>query len=163
MNDKEKDLYLNKSVKTTTAKSVDIGIEKDATLVNNIMNMAQSGQVDMSQIQAFTRLADDRNRTYELIDAMAEDSTMGAVLETYAEYATEYNEKGKIVWAESDDPNILSYINYLMSTLRIDNNIYKWVYRLCKDGDLYLRLFRESQVSDDFDYKQKSSLNENVS
>ena len=79
---------------------------------------------------------------------MAEDSIISAVLETYAEDATERNEDGRIVWCESDNPDIVKYITYLLDTMNVDKHSYKWVHSLCKYGDLYLRLFRESDIDD---------------
>lgn len=105
---------------------------------------------------------------------MAEDSKLSAVLETYAEDATEYNDDGSIVWVESSNPDIAAFVNFLLKTLCIDKNIYKWTYSLCKYGDLYLRLYRKSEYNDLlFDVKPKAddrltqkleeALDENIS
>jgi hypothetical protein len=37
---------------------------------------------------------------------MCEDSKISAVLETYAEDATDYNDEGRIVWCEASNPAI---------------------------------------------------------
>src|SRR5574344_1267370 len=81
--------------------------------------------------------------------AMGEDVTVAAVLETYAEDATEYNDQGQIVWAESNDANIAKFVSFLLDSMNVDKNIYKWVYSLCKYGDIYWRLYRESDYDDD--------------
>ena len=96
---------------------------------------------------------------------MAQDSTVAAILEIYAEDATETNERGEIVWSESSDPNINKYITYLLKSLNVDKNMYKWVYSLCKYGDLYLKLFRHSDFEDKLfeDSTSKSTLNEKFS
>lgn len=153
--------YTGMQANPVSAPEKNIGIDSDNELINNIVNMVQSGHTDVAPIQAFTQLAQERNRTYDLIDAMAEDSTISAVLETYAEDCTEYNDQGKVVWCESPDGNVLSYVNFLLDTLRVDVNIYKWVYRLCKDGDIYLRLYRESVINP-HDNERKKTLNEQV-
>ena len=49
--------------------------------------------------------------------------------------------------------------------MNIDKNIYRWVYSLCKYGDIYLRLYRESDWKEDNLFsngKEKTSLNEDV-
>jgi hypothetical protein len=71
---------------------------------------------------------------------------------------------------ESSDANIQKYVNYLLDTTNVDKNIYKWVYSLCKYGDLYFRLYRESDFGEDDLFnvdtkrgrKKKKSLNEDV-
>ena len=71
------------------------------------------------------------------------------VLETYAEDATETNDQGQIVWAESGDANIAKYINFLLENLNVDKNVFAWCYSLCKYGDVYIRLFKKSEIEDD--------------
>ena len=49
--------------------------------------------------------------------------------------------------------------------MNVDKQIYKWVYSLCKYGDLYLRLYRQSDYDDglfDNDNKAKKPLNEAI-
>ncbi len=61
----------------------------------------------------------------------------------------------------SEDDNVLSYVNYLLESLRVDKNIYRWAYSLIKYGDLYLKLFRESDFEDKlFKETEKTKLNE---
>lgn len=159
--------YVGQLAQETQIPKKEIGVDTDVRLLSNISEMVQSGRFDMGRIEAFTHLAQDREQTYELIDMMAEDSTVSAVLETYAEDCTELNDAGNIVWAEASDTNVLNYVNYLLSTLQIDKYIYKWVYRLCKDGDLYLRLFTTDETkgyiySEDAAHKNVKTLNEQV-
>lgn len=126
----------------------EIGIDTNQALYQNIINATTASRIDFSQIEAFTSVSRNRETIYQLIDTMSEDSTIAAVLETYAEDTTEYNDQGRIVWVESSDANVSSYVNYLLKTLCIDKNIYKWAYSLCKYGDLYLRLYRKSEYND---------------
>lgn len=94
---------------------------------------------------------------------MSEDPIISAILETYAEDATETNDSGQIVWCESEDPEIVKYVMYLLDTMNVDKNSYKWVYTLCKYGDLYIRLFRTSDIQDalfDKQDKDRKKLNE---
>lgn len=165
MSDDVNKLYGKETV-AVPPPDINFGVDTDETLFANIVNQGISGQVDMSPIEGFTQLSQARDQTYMLIDTMAEDSTMAAVLETYAEDATEYNDQGRVVYVESDDSNVFSYVNYLLDTLRVDKSIYKWVYSLCKYGDVYLRLYRDSMVNkkdntvDEYDGPQP--LNEEV-
>jgi hypothetical protein len=52
------------------------------------------------------------------------------------------------VWCEATDANVGKYVNYLLNIMNVDKYIYSWVYHLIKYGDLYLRLYRESDYSD---------------
>jgi ribosome-associated translation inhibitor RaiA len=101
---------------------------------------------------------------------MAQDDTIAAVLETYAEDTCEPNDKGQIVWCESSDGNVGNYVNYLISSLNIDKSIYSWAHQLITYGDSYLRLYHESDYGEDLLFgndKNKSpsaqkTLNESV-
>ena len=143
----------------------DFGVDTKNTVFDNIVQAGISGQLDVNSLQSFTSITQSRNTVYSLLDSMCEDATIAAVLETYAEDATEYNDEGQIVWAESSTPEIQKYVQFLLDTMNVDKNIYKWVYNLCKYGDLYLRLYRESDWKDDnlfSNNKDKKLLNEDV-
>jgi len=85
---------------------------------------------------------------------------ISAAVNIYASDACEPNEDGHIVWAESDDELAAGMVNHLLDVLNVDKNIYDWVYSLVKYGDLYLRLFRQSEYEDDIFQERK--LNEDV-
>ena len=142
------------------------GVDTKNTVFDNIVQAGISGQLDINSLQSFTSITQSRNTVYSLLDSMCEDATIAAVLETYAEDATEYNDEGQIVWVESSTPEIQKYVQFLLDTMNVDKNIYKWVYSLCKYGDLYLRLYRESDWKDDDLFsnnkQNKKSLNEDV-
>ena len=80
---------------------------------------------------------------------MCEDSRIASALEIYAQDGTEYNDSGKIIWCESADTAINNYVTYLLETMNADKNAYKWMLNLCKYGDLYLKLYRQSDYDDD--------------
>lgn len=142
------------------------GVDTKNTVFDNIVQAGISGQLDVNSLQSFTSITQSRNTVYSLLDSMCEDATIAAVLETYAEDATEYNDEGQIVWVESSTPEIQKYVQFLLDTMNVDKNIYKWVYSLCKYGDLYLRLYRESDWKDDDLFsnnkQNKKALNEDV-
>lgn len=152
-----------KKIKAVPKPEKNIGIDLNDTLMSDLAAV-QASQIDIGEIEKFTNVSDDRNMLYSVIDQMGADSRIAAALEIYSEDSTERNSQGRIVWAESDDGKIVKYINFLLDSLNIDKNIYKWVYSLCKYGDLYIRLFRESEIDDDLfldDDKQKLNESKN--
>lgn len=149
------DIY-NKKIVPTPTPPKNIGIDVEGEFDQTLINAADSNHLDMATLESFTRVSQDRNHLYDLIDTMAEDTTIASILETYAEDSTETNKDGRIVYVESDDSNIGHYITFLLDTLNIDKNIYQWVYCLCKYGDVYLRLYRQSDFEDAlFDNQKK--------
>lgn len=141
-----------------------IGIDTQHLFLNDLAYFGESSHVDISKIDSFSQISQNRETVYQLLDVMSEDPTISSVLEVYAEDATEMNDEGKIVWVESDDIETNKFITYLLDTMCVDKHIYSWVYSLCKYGDLYLRLYRESEIEDElFVNKNKNnSLNEDI-
>lgn len=158
------DELLSKKVKPVIAPEKNIGIDTEDKLYQNIINAGTANVVDIGQINAFTNIARSRDQLYLLLDQMSDDSSVAAILEVYAEDATEYNDSGRIVWAESDVAEIGKFVNSMLDAINVDKNIYKWVYSLIKYGDVYLRLYRESEYDDLFFQKKDESktLNEDV-
>ena len=154
------DLYGKKPVATPKPQK-NIGIDLNDTFLDKVINAGLTSSLDISKIESFTQISNNRETIMELLDTMAEDSMISSALEVYAEDATERNDAGKIVWCSSDDHYIGNYISFLLDTMNVDKNIYKWVYSLCKYGDVYLRLYRNSEYKDDL-FKDKDSLNEDV-
>lgn len=138
----------NKKTKAIPKQQASFGIDTDETLFDNIIKAGVASKLDITELESFSQVSQNRNQIYDLLDTMSEDSTIAAVLETYAEDATEYGDNGKIVWVESSDSDVSNYVTYLLDTMNIDKNIYKWVHSLCKYGDVYLRLYRESEYKD---------------
>ena len=167
----EKDKFIQDSEKVGTKinpvpiPETEIGVDTANEFFKDIANLGESASIDISSLNTFTQLSQNRETLYQVLDTMAQDSTVAAILEIYAEDATETNERGEIVWSESSDPNINKYITYLLKSLNVDKNMYKWVYSLCKYGDLYLKLFRHSDFEDKLfeDSTSKSTLNEKFS
>ena len=87
------DLY-HKEVRTIPAPERGIGIDTKETIFSNIVQAGLSSQLDISALESFTSISQSRNTVYSLLDMMCEDATVAAVLETYAEDATEYNDEG---------------------------------------------------------------------
>lgn len=159
--ERQDDVY-GKQTESVPAPQANIGIDTGESVYNDIVEAVVSKTLDMSTINSFDSVSRDRNTMYDLIDTMCEDPLISSALESYAEDATETNDAGKVVWVESDDSDIAKYIDFLLSSMRIDKNIYRWVYSLCKYGDLYIRLYRKSEedLAENDTKKEKKSLNE---
>lgn len=164
------DSLYNKKIEPQSTPDPQIGIDLDNDLIYNIIDATQVDQVDINKLQSFTSVSRNRNELYDTLDYMAQDTTLASVLETYAEDATEMNDSGDIVWCESDDSNVAKYVTFLLNSLNVNKNVFKWTYSLCKYGDVYLRLYRESEMEDRFfnkkgdevNNRRKNTLNEDV-
>ena len=143
------DEYIGKKIVAVPKEQPNIGIDLDNTLIKDITSEVMNSTLDYSALESFLNVSQNRELVYQLIDTMAQDNTLSAVLETYAEDCVEMNDDGKVMWAESSDKDIAHYVNYLLDVMNVDKNSYSWVYSLIKYGDLYLRLYRESDYKDD--------------
>ena len=154
-------IYGNKIKKVTPeGKESDVGISD--VMYDNIIQSGINSTIDLSGINSLSQQATTRNEMYNIYDTMCEDGQISAVIKTYAEDATQRNAEGNIVWATSNDSNIAYLINYYIDSLNIDKNIYRWAYSLCKYGDLYIRLYRESEYDDAIFGKKNRNLTEDV-
>lgn len=142
-------------------KSEDVGVSN--VLYDNIVEVGTSSQFDLSSINSLTQEANTRNEMYNIYDTMCEDGQIGAVVKTYAQDTTQPNDDGNIIWATSSDAKINYLVNYYIDSLNINKDVYKWVYSLYKYGDVYIRLYRESEYDDAlFINKSKKQLNEDI-
>lgn len=159
----DKSLY-GKRTKAAPRPETQIGIDQKDTLLYDIADAGLSSLLDLSSINSFSSTAQSRDQIYTMLDSMCDDSIIASVLETYAEDATETNEAGDIVWVESTDSNAAAYVSYLLDSMRVNKNVFSWVLSLCKYGDLYLRLYRESEYDKDVlsDIRSRKQLNEDI-
>ena len=153
--------YYGDRTKPTPKPGVEFGVDTENTLVYDL-SAVDSSRIDAAKINSMTQVSQRRDELYNMIDSMCEDTTLAAALEIYVEDVTEKNDSGRIIWAESEDDKVGKYITFLLDSFNIDKNIYKWVYCLCKYGDVYLRLFREEDVEDPIFNKSKKQLNEDI-
>ena len=162
------DVY-GKKINVEATPDPQIGVDTQGKFFENIITAGINNQLDMSSLDSFLTTSRSRDQVYSLIDQMGEDPTIAAVLETYAEDATETNENGDIIWAESDDSDISKFVNYILKAMKVNKNAYSWAHSLVKYGDLYLRLYRKSDYEKDqlFDSKKDDNkskrLNEDIS
>lgn len=168
INDKDYQGIYGKQTISVPHPETEIGIDQKDSILWNLIGEGVSSQTDLQKLESLFSVSQNRNTIYDMLDTMSEDSLISAALEIYAEDATEANDKGQIVWVESNDSNVSKYIQFLLDSLNVDKNIYKWVYSLCKYGDLYLRLYKKSEIEDALsdtqkpDVDDKQELNENV-
>lgn len=155
------DKYYGDRTKPVPKPGIEFGVDTDNTLIYDLAAV-DSSRIDAARINAMTQVSQRRDQLYTMIDSMCEDTTLAAALEIYVEDVTEKSDSGRIVWAESEDPYIGKYITFLLDSFNIDKSIYKWVYCLCKYGDVYLRLFREEDVEDPIFKNSKVQLNEGI-
>ena len=147
-----------------------IDIDTNKILIDNIIEAGLNNKLDSGALERFTTISNSRDQIYQLIDTMAQDSTVSAILRTYTEDVCETADNGHIVWCESKDADIAKFVNYILNVMNVDKNIFGWVYNLLKYGDVYLRLYRESDYNDDLfnakniakAYSARNVLNEDL-
>lgn len=136
-------------IKAVPEKPIEIGVDTTKNLEQNILNAAIGGVLDISKLEGFSTVSQSRENIYKILDSMGNDSMVSSILETYAEDTVEANEQGKIMWCESSDSNATKYVTFLLDSMNVDKHLYGWAYSLIKYGDLYLRLYKESDYGDD--------------
>ncbi len=124
--------------------------------------------LNMNEINKFRLLKTDRSERYQSFDLMAQDSRIASILNMYADDCTQYNQSGKVIWAESSDPNCADFANRIIDNLQLNKYARTHIYSLCKYGDCYLQLFYDDEINNpdenNFGYKRGrgASLEERV-
>ncbi len=158
--DKQVD-YSNKAIAQPVPDRItDIDTQGDFYI--ELLDGMESSTLDLSKLNSFSNVARTRNEVYNLLDVMGEDPIIAAALDIYASDASEPNNRGEIVWAEADDEKVLGAVNLILDSINVNKNSYDWIYSLVKYGDLYLRLYRKSEVNTGADSNRKKNLNEDV-
>lgn len=147
MEDNNQKIQANTKIKQAPLEPPQTNIDVNKSLEDAILTAAQNSNLDTSVFEAFSTTAQTRETEYELIDTMAQDATIAAAIETYAEDITQPNSKGEIIWAESNDADVANYVNYILKKINVDKQAFSWAYNLTKYGDVYLRLLRESDFA----------------
>lgn len=152
-------------IKAVPKKPVEVGIDTTKNLEQNILNAAINGVLDISKLEGFSTVSQTREGIYKILDSMGNDSMISSILETYAEDTVESNDKGRIMWCESSDADVSKYVTYLLDSMNVDKHLYGWAYSLIKYGDLYLRLYKESDYGNDLlfgtpENEKQKTLNE---
>lgn len=115
-----------------------------------------SNMLDTSQLEQFRTISSDRETRYRLYDEMCLDAVIASALELYADDATQYNAKGQIIWAESENQNISNFANRIIDVLNINDNAWSHIYSLVKYGDVYLELYKDTETQAE---KEKTPFN----
>ena len=172
----------NKDINITPPEVPPTSMDTSKAIATQIINALESDNLNLNTVNSLVQSAQNREQSYELIDAMVEDGLIAAVLEAYAGDATQTSDSGKIIWAESSDTNALKYVQWLLDSLNVDKQMYKWAFSLVTYGDVYVRLFHKSDMEDDpifhtpnsvktlneayegfgVDEEEKGSLNEDI-
>ena len=71
---------IEQRVKPIPKPSPEIGIDVDDTLFDDIITASQNNNLNTAAIEALSNSAQNREQTYELIDSMAHDGIIAAVL-----------------------------------------------------------------------------------
>lgn len=153
----------NMKIKATPKKDPNIGIDTNNAFLTDLTDAIKNSVLDMSKLEGFTGVTQSRENIYRIIDTMSQDSIVFSILSTFAEDSTETNTRGKIIWAEASDGSINNVVNYILNMLNVDKHIYTWAMYLVKYGDVYVRLYRQSDYEKDkVTASIKSPLNENL-
>ena len=151
----------NQAKPTVLDSTTKLDIDTNKVLMDNIIEAGLKSTLDTAALEQFTSISNSRDQIYQLIDTMCQDSAVSSIVRTYTEDVCEPAESGHVVWCESSDPQISKFVNYLLNVINVDKNIFSWVYCLIKYGDVYLRLYRESDYDDPMFKKEKrTTLNE---
>ena len=141
-----------KKIKAVAKKDPTIGIDTKSKSVDDLLFAASTQSLDIGALENFLTISQTREQIYQTIDTMSQDSVLASVIETYAEDATQMNDDGRIFWVESDDENCAKLVTYYLDSLNVDKEAFNYAVSLIKYGDLYLKLFRNSE------YEESSSL-----
>lgn len=122
---------------------------KDDLASRQIEHAENGSLLDSEAIQKFRTLSNSRQEKYAEYEEMLSDATIAAAIEMYADDSTQYNYRtGKVLWVESEDPEIASSGNRLIEVLGLNGKAWRHIYSLSTYGDLYLRIYREGDKSD---------------
>lgn len=116
------------------------------TSVNDISSQSDD-ILNMNEINKFRLLKTDRSERYQSFDLMAQDSRIASILNMYADDCTQYNQSGKVIWAESSDQNCADFANRIIDNLQLNKYARTHIYSLCKYGDCYLQLFYDEETN----------------
>lgn len=120
------------------------GIAKDGQTLPDILNDELSdisSGLNLSELEKFKTLSNDRELQCEALEEMLNDPEIAKALKMYADDATQADQEGRIIWVESDDPEVASYGNKLLKDLNIAELANPTIYSMCLYGDCYWKLF----------------------
>ena len=149
------DKIVGKKIKAVPVEDPNIGVDLNDTFQEDIFDAIEVSSLDTSALQNFSNVAQTREQMYTAVDIMRQDNKVSAIIETYTDYVTQTNDNGKVMWCESDDPDIGNYVSFLLEELEVDKHMYSWAYNLFTYGDLYLQTYTKSEYEEDLFSKFK--------
>lgn len=130
-------------------------VEKKGVSVD-FPDLVGSSFVDYGSFSKLRELSNKRAEQYEAYDAMTKDIIISSALEMYADDASQYDNTGRLIWCESDDADLSTYVNDLLDTLEIPKKLWTIYYNLAEYGDVYLRLFKKIKCPPDEFFQNNS-------
>ena len=125
----------------TDARSVS---DADRLINSDFPDLQVSSYIDYGAFSKFRELADNRRTQYQGYENMLADTIISSAIEMYADDACQSDIDGRVVWAECDkNDDLQSWINDLLDTLRVPEDIWSYAYSIALYGDLYLRLYKK--------------------
>lgn len=152
----------NRPTKAVPAPQPDIGLEDKHSVVNEILEVSDSSQVNTQVLNEFLDTSKRRDNQYDLIDEMCNDSIPAAILELCTEDTVTSNEDNNIVWITADNPTIQKTCTFILDSFQVNKHIPKWANSLIKYGDIYLKLFKKSEYDPDPIFGNKQLLKEDL-
>lgn len=149
-----KDIF-DKRIISVPKPEQSIGVDTEDKVVKQVAE----GE-DTDGLQSLTSVSLERDRQYNQVDDMCNDSRIASILEVYTEDTACIGDDGRIVYVDSTDSNVASMVTHFLDAMNVDKYIYSWAYSLIKYGDVYIRLFHESETNPKTNLHQQ--LNENV-
>lgn len=148
--------------KAVPAPEPNIGLEDKHSVVNEILEVSDSSQVNTQVLNEFLDTSKRRDNQYDLIDEMCNDSIPAAILELCTEDTVTSNEDNNIVWVTADNPTIQKTCTFILDSFQVNKQIPKWANSLIKYGDVYLKLFKRSEYDPDPIFGDKKLLKEDL-
>ena len=140
-------LYKLRIIPNQTAADKTTFSKEGQTLPDQLNSAIDAGKrIDFNDLLKIDNLKVNRNRKYEIFEDMVADGRIGAAVEMYANDTVQYNQEGKILWVEADNPDVSAYVEKLLQDLNIQQNCWTHAYRLYLYGDVYLETFKSSST-----------------
>ena len=74
-----------------------LDIDTNKVLIDDIIEAGLTSRLDISEIDKFTSISNARDKVYQLIDTMCNDSAVSAIVRTYTDDVCEVSDNGHIV------------------------------------------------------------------
>ena len=82
----------------TLNNTTTLDIDTKNILADNIIEAGLTSKLDAAALENFTNISNTRDQIYQLIDTMSQDSSVAAILRTYAEDVCEPADNGHVIW-----------------------------------------------------------------